>query len=230
MAFAGRADQQVKIRGFRIELGEIEAALGRLPGVREAVVLLRQEAADRRLVAYVVPEGEEKASRPGSATPCASACPPTWSPRPSWCSTACRSPRTARWTGGRSRRSRRRVPTPAWRQPTPSPRAIWSGRSRRSGRRCWGWSGSACSDNFFDLGGHSLLLVRLHARLQEALQRELTLVDLFNYPNIRALAQHLGRQSAAAPALEDSKARAQKQIDAARRQKELAKARRGGRP
>ncbi|HKV10090.1 MAG TPA: amino acid adenylation domain-containing protein, partial [Thermoanaerobaculia bacterium] len=49
--FLGRVDFQVKLRGFRIELGEIEAALGRHPGVRESVVVLREE----RLVAYVVP-------------------------------------------------------------------------------------------------------------------------------------------------------------------------------
>jgi acyl carrier protein len=82
------------------------------------------------------------------------------------------------------------------------------------------------TQNFFDLGGHSLLLVRLHARLQEALGRELTLVELFNYPNVRALAEHLGRSVAAAPAAQPQD-RAKKQIEAARRQKELARARRG---
>jgi acyl carrier protein len=92
----------------------------------------------------------------------------------------------------------------------------------------------SATGNFFDLGGHSLLLVRLHARLQEALGRELTLVELFNYPNVRSLAEHLGRQAQPAAAAEGGAAvdqpkdRAQKQIEAARRARELARSRRGG--
>ncbi|HEY0733388.1 MAG TPA: amino acid adenylation domain-containing protein [Herpetosiphonaceae bacterium] len=64
--FLGRIDHQVKLRGFRIELGEIEAALSRYPAVQEAVVLIREDHppagghAEQRLVAYVVPTADQR--------------------------------------------------------------------------------------------------------------------------------------------------------------------------
>ena len=61
--FAGRADRQVKLRGYRVELPEVERAIGRLPGVVDATVMLRQGA----LVAYVVPDGRLATERLGEA-------------------------------------------------------------------------------------------------------------------------------------------------------------------
>jgi acyl carrier protein len=59
-------------------------------------------------------------------------------------------------------------------------------------------------DNFFDLGGHSLLLVRVLDRVRQALPGEPTMLDLFRYPTVAALARHLGRdraESGRSPAL-----------------------------
>ena len=228
VAFAGRADQQVKIRGFRIEPGEIEAALGRLPGVREAVVIARQdgpEAADRRLVAYVVPD-------------------PASPPAVEALREALRGRLPAYMVPGAFVLLEKLPLTPnrkVDRRALPAPEAPGAGAGfvepgsdlERTIAEVWrevlGVERVGVQHNFFDLGGHSLLLVRLHVRLQEALGRDLALVDLFNYPNIRALAEHLGRQDGGPTGLDEARSRGQRQMEAARRQRELARARRGPR-
>ena len=58
-------------------------------------------------------------------------------------------------------------------------------------------------DNLFDLGGHSLLLVRLHSRLRDVLKIEFPIVTLFQNPTIRALARHLGQSSETAASSRD---------------------------
>jgi acyl carrier protein len=65
------------------------------------------------------------------------------------------------------------------------------------------------TDNFFDLGAHSLTVAEAHAKLQEALGREIALLDLFQFTTVRALAAHLGNAQAttAASQLSDRAAR-----------------------
>jgi hypothetical protein len=68
----------------------------------------------------------------------------------------------------------------------------------------------APTDNFFDLGGHSLLMLQIHRKLCARIQRELPIVALFQYPTIRALAAHLSGVPATAPILTAAQARAAK--------------------
>ena len=193
--FLGRLDQQVKIRGFRIELGEIEALLRKHPALQDAVVLAREDhRGDKRLVAYVVcdPEQRETSSSeirrylltqlPEYMVPSAFLLLNTF-------------PRTQ--TGKVDRQA---LPEPQQGRSSLLENAgdgyvtpvseleqqimrIWQAELHIE---CVG-----LHDNFFDLGGHSLLLVQVQQQLRLQLGRELNVVDLFTYPTVSALAQYL---------------------------------------
>jgi amino acid adenylation domain-containing protein len=234
VTFAGRADQQVKIRGFRIELGEIEAILGGLPGVREAVVLARGEGSEeRRLVAYVTPLDPEAPPDTTALRDGLRAQLPAYMV-PSAFVALDRLPVTP--NGKLDRKALAKIEPEGQDAGLAAsyiePSSDLERRIAALWREVLGVEQVGVRHNFFDLGGHSLLLVRLHARLQEELGRELPLVDLFMHPNIEALARHLEQQTGGGggPAREEgARDRAQRQIEAARRQKEQARMRRGGR-
>ncbi len=187
--FLGRADSQVKLRGFRIELGEIESVLREQPAVREAVVLLRESRpGERRLVAFVVPH-------PGQ-TPAPEALrgrlreilpdymvPASFVVLPELPLTGSGKVDRAALTSPQSAGDRE----VSWRAPRTeierSIAAIW--REVLELERVGG------DDNFFDLGGHSLLLVQVQAKLGKVLGREVPMIDLFRFPTVAALAEHL---------------------------------------
>jgi amino acid adenylation domain-containing protein len=197
----GRRDAQVKVRGHRVELGEVESALVRHPAVREAVVVLRDEAAGAagqgRLAAYVVPEpravearadteldGELRAHLrqhlPEPMVPAAIVVLDALPRLPSGkldrrALPAPETPRPAR-TGGRIRprtESERGVA------------AVWSEVLKLEPEQV------GIHDNFFDLGGHSLLAIQVQSRLADRLGRKVAIVELFRHPTIRDLARHL---------------------------------------
>jgi acyl carrier protein len=84
-------------------------------------------------------------------------------------------------------------------------------------------------DNFFDLGANSLLMVQAHSALKQKLGRPLSLVDLFRFPTVQALATHLGRTDAAedSAVLQATEARAHARADALNRRRQTRQA---GRP
>ncbi|RYZ43248.1 MAG: non-ribosomal peptide synthetase [Myxococcaceae bacterium] len=188
--FVGRIDAQVKVRGFRIELGEVEAVLRSAPGVKEAVVVAREDVpGDRRLVAYLVADAHPaldvsvlrahlKLHLPEYMVPAAFV------------------PLDALPLTSNGKVDRKALPAPeasqlrashAYEAPV-SPleeklAALWSEVLRQPsvGR----------SDNFFELGGHSLLATQLVARVRAALDVELPLRALFEAPTIALLAERL---------------------------------------
>ncbi|MFL6289713.1 MAG: amino acid adenylation domain-containing protein, partial [Thermoanaerobaculia bacterium] len=188
LEFLGRSDTQVKVRGYRIELGEIESVLASHPAVRETMVLAREDMpGDQRLVGYFIP-GEEipdalelrrfvRERLPEYMVPSAFVAMEAW-------------PLAA--TGKLDRKA---LPPPEGVKARPEAPALPRTGLERTIAEIWkevvGLAEVGVRDNFFDVGGHSLLMARVHARLEETLGRRLSMVDLFQYPTIAALAAHL---------------------------------------
>ncbi len=190
LEFIGRVDQQVKIRGFRVEPGEVEAVLARQPGVEEAAVVAREDAPGQlRLVAYVVPKAG--AEPPVSAIRAAlkAELPPYMIPA-AWV-TLDALPLTRN-----GKVDRRALPAPdAAATVREAAGAVLQTDAERAIAAAWrevlGVEEVGLDDNFFDLGGHSLLLARLRSRLRENFPREVSVVVLFRYPTVRSLAEYL---------------------------------------
>jgi amino acid adenylation domain-containing protein len=192
--FLGRADQQVKVRGFRIEPGEIEAALRRLPAVLQAVVAPHAAAPGGQpgsptLAAWIVPRAE---SRDQDLIPALRAALRKSLPDYMIPAAFVLLDRLPLLTSGKV--DRKALPAPTGR-----PAGEVSGRpprdeAERAVAAAWGAALGiervGVDDNFFDLGGHSLLLVAVHARLAERFPT-LAVIDLFKHPTVRALARHL---------------------------------------
>lgn len=195
--FLGRVDDQIKLRGFRIEPGEIEACLRRHADVRAAYVRPRTDAEGRtRLIAYVVPreagvlEGQTLRRWLGTTLPEYMV--------PSVIVPVADLPKTP---GGKV--DLKALPEPDWAGSDPQPSALPITPLQRRLATMWsevlGVGRIGLQDNFFDMGGHSLLAVQVIARIQSEVDRPVTLMDLFRHPTVEQLAQRLeGEHSAAA--------------------------------
>jgi len=192
--FLGRIDGQVKVRGYRIEPGEIESALTMYPEVREAVAVVREDApGDRRLVAYVVPESGASVDAAGLKAHLRGLLPEYMVP------SAVVVMETFPLTPN-GKLDRRALPAPV-REAGAHDRGAPLTGTEREVAAIWeevlGVPRVGIGDNFFDLGGHSLLLVRVHARLQERFPGRVALIDLFEHRTLGGLAAHLDRRETA---------------------------------
>jgi natural product biosynthesis luciferase-like monooxygenase protein len=191
--FLGRMDQQIKIRGFRIEPGEVEAVLLKHAAVREAVVVAREESpGDVRLIAYYVagPGDDLKTGDlrgflrdflPDYLVPTVFVALASLPLTPS------------------GKLDRRALPAPAFTRPAlEAPYVMPQTEAERMIAAIWQEvlqvETVGIHDNFFDLGGHSLLVVQIHRKLQQTFERKLPLFEMFKYPTVYALAQYLTQE------------------------------------
>jgi amino acid adenylation domain-containing protein len=190
LEFLGRTDFQVKLRGFRIELGEIEHAIRQQPEVSECVVALHETLEKKELVAYIVPRPGESLAYARLRQRLRERIPEYMIPAGAVFLEA-----FPRLPNGKLDRQRlpaaqieKTIPEEAAddRVPTPTEAAIVG-----VFRELLHTSRIGLDQRFFDLGAHSLLLVKAHDRLRKELHPKLRLVSFFQYPNIAALAAHI---------------------------------------
>jgi acyl carrier protein len=190
--FLGRADEQVKIRGIRIELGEIEAVLGQHTGVTEVAVVVQERApGDKRLVAYVVAPGEPSPTDSELREFLRGKLPEHMVP-------AVYVPLEALPLTANGKLDRRALPEPEGVRLKPTstfvaPRSELEQALSVLWRELLRVEEIGLNDSFFDLGGNSLLIVQMHERMRGELGVDIPLTELFEYPTIGALAEHLSR-------------------------------------
>jgi nonribosomal peptide synthetase DhbF len=191
--FLGRADQQVKIRGFRIELGEIEATLGQHDGVAQAAVLAREDRpGDKRLVAYVVPAA-------GDAPDATELRQHLTRTLPDYMVPAAFVALDALPLTPSGKLDRKALPAPDQHLPTDHtpPRTATEKVLAGLWAETFGLERVGIHDNFFDLGGHSLLVTHLISKIRAAFAVDLPLGTLFEVSTIAGLAERLDQAQAA---------------------------------
>jgi natural product biosynthesis luciferase-like monooxygenase protein len=187
--FLGRIDHQVKIRGYRIELGEIEARLNQHDAIWEGVVTARQDESETYfLAAYIVAHKDQpseqsvrdhlRATLPEYMVPTAYAFLDAMPKTPN------------------GKIDRKRLPDPYKLKPQRQAAYVApEGETESVLATVWqavlGRDQVGIDDNFFDIGGHSLLVVRVHRELDGKLPKPLQLTDLYRFPTIRALVKHI---------------------------------------
>jgi amino acid adenylation domain-containing protein len=201
--FLGRKDAQVKVRGHRIELGEIEETLAKHPSVRQAAVVLREQApGDQRLFAYLVRDGKRAPSVAELRVFLDRQLPDFMIPSSFvWLDSFPLTPS--------GKIDRKALPAPVLSRPEledafVAPRSAVEAKIARIWCEILGVERVGVHDNFFDLGGHSLLAAQLAARIEKQLGRQLALATIFRSPTVAELAamfQERGRSKQEFPSL-----------------------------
>ncbi|ORA13064.1 non-ribosomal peptide synthetase, partial [Mycobacterium arosiense] len=190
LRYLGRSDDQVKVRGYRIELGEIRAALAALDGVEQAVVIAREDRpGDKRLIGYVTGTADPAELRALLAERL-----------PAYMVPAAVMTLDALPLTNNGKLDTRALPAPeyakadGYRAPATLTEEILAGIYAQ----VLGLERVGVDDSFFDLGGDSLLAMRLIAAINASLDANLAVRTLFHAPSVRSLSQQLGQDASEA--------------------------------
>ena len=217
--YFGRADHQVKLRGYRIESEEVERALADHPSVGQVLVMMSGESvSEKRLVAYVVAaeathiskrELHDHAARllPSYMVPSAFVIVDALPLLPNGKIDRNALPKVDR-THTLSASVDREPATFLERSLV----SIW--------QEVLGLETVGVNDNFFDLGGHSLALLRVKAKIQSKTGKEISLADLFTYPTVSALSRRLTDESPASDVVATARKRSAAGHEALQRKKQ----------
>ncbi|MBD2493305.1 non-ribosomal peptide synthetase [Nostoc sp. FACHB-280] len=186
--FVGRVDNQVKIRGFRIELGEVEAALHQHPDIQQAVVIVREDVpGDKRLVGYIVPQPESGVNATTVKRFLEEKLPTYMVPAALMMLDSL--PLTPN-----GKLDRRSLPAPARTRPDLeeafiAPRNPVEEKLATIWAELLGLDVVGINDNFFCLGGHSLIVTQMLSRVREVFAVHISFTQIFANPTIAAVAQ-----------------------------------------
>jgi amino acid adenylation domain-containing protein len=218
--FLGRLDHQIKIRGYRIEIGEIETVLRHHPDITEAVVLPQEAlSGGKRLVCYIVLKQQSSLTINELRNFLKETLPEYMIPSKFVVMQSLPLNRTGKVDRNllaeldghyleldtiyvAPRTEVERVIAMVWQEYLDVKQV-------------------GMNDNFFDLGGHSLLIVQVHSKLQEIFKKEFPMVELFKYPTIDSLARFLSQDHSEQPSFEQIHDRAKKHKKAVNRQRRL---------
>jgi len=216
--FLGRADNQVKIHGYRIEPGEIEIALRTHKIINQACVAPHTDAnGSKRLVGYFTTADNKELTASELKRFLSSKVPAHMVP-------ALFVHMDALPLSPTGKVDRPALPAPALeREEAPTEKSAATeleGQIAELWKRVLRLERVGLDDNFFDLGGDSLLLLAVHSNLQKGLQAELPVTDLFEFTTVRTLAARLNKLQPTARSFSDVEQQAQQQRDAFARQRQ----------
>ncbi|MEM8909247.1 MAG: condensation domain-containing protein, partial [Bacteroidota bacterium] len=183
IAYCGRKDKQIKLNGYRIELGEIETILEAAPGVKNGAVKVHQSGGNKQLVAYVVPEKEFHRDQVHQYL--AEQLPDYMLPSV-WMELAVLP------LNSNGKLDRKALPQPLVQQAAyQAPRDAYERLLSNIWTQLLGRKQIGVRENFFEIGGHSLMAMRLIAAVRKSLKKQLKVKDVFTNPSIEGLAKLL---------------------------------------